>query len=222
MIDDLNDSIRNFKERRFLIISWLLTIVIGITGNITASAMLGWIESPTWDIAIFFLLLTIMFGGILLIYFSPRFKHVIKIFYGTEVVDAMLELFKLFKFPDPQDRLSDFMKIYNALMVRDFLREIKPKTIKIKKVLILDYSFELWLFIESSILSFLDLKIEEKISEEVDIICDRFGSTILPLKLIDEKTTEKQLQTFYEALNKLNPEYVENELINQIIRITDC
>jgi len=228
MLDDLDKSLKAFKDRRILVISWLLTIGIGIFGNLASSALLDGFGPPRWDLAAAFLMVTGIFGLILLWYFPPRFEHLIQVWYGQEASNANLELFKRFKFLGPsgdspiERKLDDFMRIYNALMVRDELGKMKPSVIRIRDATYAPDGYELWLTVElRERFAWLSRKIEDKIASETGHLCQRCATTIMPFAWIDEKTSEESLSQFNDALKRLNLKALKEKIRKQILEIKE-
>ncbi len=225
LLESCKKSLEDFKSRRVLVISWLLAISIGITGNISASAFIGGIQGPRYDLGILFLIITIGVGLVLIWYFPPNFTHVISIQYEETVEKVRNELHDHFEgrvhaYGIEWGLWFKFLRIYNALLIRDYLRRSKLKTVKIKRVLISSMGFAVWLDVGArGKLSWLSRHIESRLLEELVDLCYDITMCVTALLSINLGSSDEKLSTFLEALHNLKFEHLMVTITRQITQI---
>jgi hypothetical protein len=219
MITHLAASIKSFEERRILVISFLLTVLIGIFGNLFASSLFGRIEYSSWPPALFFLVATVCSAGLLFLYFPPAFEHSFQIFYGRNAVDVRQPLFQKFGFLENDDKLADFFRIHHLLLVRDCLRKHAPQLCKVTDVIVDKFGYETWVTVHlRSKTSWLRESIRKKLWDELGLLCDAFGTTILPISYLDQDTPRERVRTFDESLGRMDLQDLQSKVRQQILR----
>jgi len=221
MIEHLEVSIKQFRERRMLIIPWLLALLFGIFANLFASALFGEFEYSNWGFALVFLIISCFFAGLVFWFFPPKFEHVFQVWFGEAALEGKLKLFKRFGTLENQDKLEDFFRVYHSLMVRDILKEHHMRLTKVIDVKIAEYGYETWIFVRlDPKVSWLQRSLEEKVRDELILLCEAFATTIQPFLWIDEGTPTEQVKAFDIALQNIRFENTKAKVQQQIIEAT--
>jgi hypothetical protein len=221
MMAHLGVSIKSFEERRMLVISFLLAVLVGVFGNLFASSLFGKIEYSNWVPALTFLVATVCSAGLLLRYFPPAFEHSFQIFYGKNAVDVQTSLFKKFGLLKNEDRLPDFLRIHHLLLVRDCLRKHPPHLCNVTDVIVDKFGYETWVTVRlRSKASWLRKPIRKQLWDELGLLCDAFATTILPVSHLDEGTPREQVNAFDVALGRMDVQDVKSKVRQQIVCCT--
>jgi len=221
MIAHLETSIKSFEERRMLVISWMLAVLVGIFGNLFASSLFGSIEYSSWTLALAFLVAVIAFAGLLFWFFPPAFEHSFQVFYGRNAFDVRLTLFKKFGLLENEDKLGDFLRIYHMLLVRDCLRKHPPQLTKIADVILDKYGYETWVTVRlRSKISWLRRSVRKRLWDELGLLCDAFATTVLPISHLDQDTPKEQVNAFDAALGRMDFQDLKSKIRQQILCCT--
>jgi hypothetical protein len=221
MITHLAASIKSFEERRILVISFLLAVLVGVFGNLFASSLFGRIEYSSWPPALAFLVGAICSAGLLFLYFPPAFEHSFQVFYGRNASDVRLALHKEFGFLENDDKLADFLRIYHLLLVRDCLRKHPPQLCKVTDVIVDKFGYETWVTVRfRSKASWLREPIRKQLWDELGLLCDAFATTILPISHLDQGTPREQVNAFDAALGRMNVQDLKSKVTQQILSCT--
>jgi len=219
MIKHLDESIKEFRERRILIISWVLAILFGIFGNLFASALFGRFEYSSWGFAFAFFIAACASASLLFWFFPPEFKHSFQVWFGEEATVGEHKLVEKFGVLDNHDRLEDFFRIYHSLMIRDCLKEHQLRLTKVTDVEIPEYGYETWVKVRlgSTSTAWLRKSVEKQLLDELGPLCEAFATTTLPFCWIDESTPKEQVKAFDLALANIRFENVRAKLRRQIL-----
>lgn len=219
MLKHLEFSIKTFRDRRMLVISWLLAVLVGVFGNLFASSLFGRIECSSWQFALIFLAATSLVAASLFWFFPPRFEHTFQVWFGREATYAYQKLSKEFGRLLSHDDLHDFFRVYNLLLVRDCLREHSTRLTKVIDVKVPEYGYEIWVTVQLRRKgSWLRRSVEKDLVEELGLVCELFATTVGPIRWIDEGTPIEQVKTFHSALKSIRFDNVVREVREQILR----
>jgi hypothetical protein len=221
MITHLDASIKSFEDRRILVISWILAVLVGIFGNLFASSLFGGIGRSSWALALAFLVAMIGFAGLLFRFFPPAFEHSFQVFYGRNAFDVKLALHKKFGLLRNHDKLDDFPRIYHLLLVRDYLRKHPPKLTKVTDVIVDKFGYETWVTVRlRSNTSWLRKSVRKQLWSELGLLCDAFAPTTLPIPHLDQDTPREQVNAFDEVLGRIDVQDLKSRVRQQILCCT--
>jgi hypothetical protein len=224
----LDDTIKRFRERRILVISWILAACIGVFGNLFASSLYGRPQYETPGYGVAFLAAAIIAASMLLVYFPPAFQHTFQIFFGREAFDAKLKIFKelqqkrnieLHSNSTFDDKLGDFLRVYNLLLVRDVLRQHPLRTTKVADIRNPQFDFESWVTVKPrSRFAWIKRDIETELWKELGLVCELFATTIVPIGpgWIDENTADERIRKFDSALLSIDFDKLKDRVVGQI------
>jgi hypothetical protein len=228
MVKHLGDSIRRYRERRILTVSWILAALIGVFGNLFASSLFGRPEYGNGFFAGLFLAAALASVLVLFIYFPPAFTHTFQVFYGKDASDAKMKLFEAFEqktgallqsFSELDGKIDEFLRVYNLLLIRDCLRAHPLIVTRVTEARNPEVGFESWVTVGArSRFAWMARKIEQQLWNELGLVCELFATTIVPIgpAYVDEKTPLESVQKFDLALSSIDFDELKPRIVKQI------
>ncbi len=220
LFDQIEVSLDKFHHRRVLLVSWVLTVSVGIFGNMFGSAIFGTLEQSSLPFALPFLIASLFSAGLLFWFFSPNFEHEFPIWYGDEASDTILNMDEKFGPMQNEDKLDAFFRVHHLLLLRDSLHEWRERKrlTRITDVAVVKQGYQTWITVRlGSSTAWLRKSIEKELRQELELLCRVFATTILPIRWFDETTPIQQVKDFDNALSVIDFERVGNRIVEQIL-----
>jgi len=196
-------SIKPFHEWRRLAISWLLAVLVGVFGNLFASALFGRVEYSNWVLALVLLCATSVAAALFLWLFPLNFQHTFLIVFDKQAADAIAKIGRFSTFKQ-ENNLDNFLRVYHLLLVRDCVRQLHLRMIKIIDVMNAMQEFETWITVElQGRAVWIRRNVERDLKEELLTLCEGFAMTTSPLLSIDDSTPSEQVRAFRFALGRI-------------------
>jgi hypothetical protein len=205
---NLEASIRALRDWRRLVISWLLAVLLGVFGNLFASALFGKIEPSGWALALVFLIATFVSAGLFLWVFPYEFRYHFPISFDKQASQAISTVRK----SGLQSRRTDiknFIHIYHLLLIRDCLRTTPRRFTRVTDTGVAFDGFETDVTVElHGRAPWIKRNIEADLEDEIYALCDTFARAATRLKLLDRSASAQQVKSFEAALRRIDFENV--------------
>lgn len=200
---NIETSIGALREWRRLAVSWLLAVILGVFGNLFASALFGKIEPSGWALALVFLIATLAAVGLFLWEFPYEFRYDFSISFDKQASHAISRLRKTGL--RSSTSIKDFIHIYHLLLIRDCLRATPRRFMRVTDTGVSFFGF--WTDVTVRLhgrIAWIRKSIEADIGNEIYELCDAFAGASTRLISIDESMSIREVRSFEAALRRMN------------------
>ena len=209
---NIEASIRTLRDWRRLAISWLLAVILGVFGNLFASALFGKIEPSGWALALVFLIATIAAVGLFLWVFPYEFRYYFTISFDKQASQAISRVRKS-GLQGSRTDIKNFIHIYHLLLVRDCLRDTPRRFTRVTDA---GVSFDgFWTDVTVQLhgrFAWIRRNIEADLRDEIYELCDAFARAATRLKSIDQSSSVQEVKSFEAALRRIDFWNVANKI----------